>query len=442
MATIEKRKNSYRISVSIGYDATGHQIRKTTTYTPKASTPKAIEKEVQKFAYEFEQKVKDGNIESGYNISFQDYASKWLDTYVKANLSPKTQEMYEWYLNKWIYPAIGYLKMTKVKPAHCQAIYNNMQSLGYSASYIKKIHGCISNVFTYAYKMQVVNDIPTKHCFLPTIEKSNNLKCFTLEQTNTFLHALTMEYTFQRSEHISHNGITGNEQNINAHTQTRTIATQFQLYFVVAIASGLRRGEMLALTWNDIEFLDDAIIVHVNKSTTRTIALGQFMKEPKSKSGYRNVTIPNDCKNLFETWYTQEKKLSEQLGTAWKGKTGNDFNDTFIFIQHNGKQMSMHTPYYKMQEIIDNFNKHLDDMISENPSMEQYYEDLKLPHISLHGLRHTNATLSLANNIDIETVAHRLGHARASITLDVYGHALESIDKRASNTLGKLLEIK
>lgn len=89
--------------------------------------------------------------------------------------------------------------------------------------------------------------------------------------------------------------------------------------------------------------------------------------------------------------------------------------------------MSVDTPTHKFREILDLYNSQVAKTESE-----------KLPIIRIHDLRHTSATLLLANGTDIETVSKRLGHSKASITLDVYGHAMKEMDRKAADTLEQL----
>ena len=118
--------------------------------------------------------------------------------------------------------------------------------------------------------------------------------------------------------------------------------------------------------------------------------------------------------------YQEEQKAYRlSLGSYWMG-------DNYIFIQDNGKQMDISTPNKVFKKIIHLYNlKHPDDL---------------LPDITLHGLRHTSATLLIGQNVDIKTVSHRLGHADTSTTIDIYAHALEKLDKDAADKLANLLK--
>ena len=187
---------------------------------------------------------------------------------------------------------------------------------------------------------------------------------------------------------------------------------------------------MLALTWNDIDFENKCI--KVNKALVRTREQGKIVKDTKTVAGNRDIKLPDECFKLLREWKTEQMEICLEVGSKWEGFRGSEFDNNFIFIQTEtniGQCMDTDTPYNKFKEIIRLYN----DTVSDPKD--------KLPEIRLHDLRHTSATLLLAQGVDIETVAKRLGHAKASVTLDIYGHALESMDEVASDTLERLLSV-
>ena len=180
----------------------------------------------------------------------------------------------------------------------------------------------------------------------------------------------------------------------------------------------------LPLTWNDVDFKSRTI--SINKAITKTKE-GQFVKETKTVAGNREIMLPSQCFEVLKEWKLKQMELALSLGDEWQGETGKDFDKNYIFIQlENGSRMDIDTPTHKFKKAIRNYN----DSCT--------CEENKLPEIHLHDLRHTSATLLLSNHVDIETVSHRLGHSKASITLDVYGHWMEETDRTASDTLENL----
>ena len=115
-----------------------------------------------------------------------------------------------------------------------------------------------------------------------------------------------------------------------------------------------------------------------------------------------------------------------QIGSAWKGKRGKEYDYNFLFTQWDGSLIYPTTPYSDFKKLIRNYNK-------TAPANAQ------LPDITLHDLRHTNATLLIAQNIDVKTVSKRLGHAQTSTTMNIYAHSLQKMDQTASEALESVL---
>ena len=121
--------------------------------------------------------------------------------------------------------------------------------------------------------------------------------------------------------------------------------------------------------------------------------------------------------DMLKDWKDKQDSNRQKLGDRWRG-------EDFIFIQWDGKQMDVDTPYRAFKRIIDRYNAG-----NEN----------KLPNITLHGLRHSFATFQIAGGIDIRTVSGRLGHSNASTTLNIYTHFLEENERKATACLENLL---
>ena len=186
------------------------------------------------------------------------------------------------------------------------------------------------------------------------------------------------------------------------------------------------------MTWKDLDF--DKQTVSITKAVAATKD-GQIVKGPKTDAGVRDIVLPSECFALLKKWKGEQRLLCLKMGTAWKGhrdiihggKMTDAFDENAVFIQiDNGLPVHIATPGHKFTEVIDLYNKTCEK------------EEDKLPKIRLHDLRHTSATLLLSKNTDIETVARRLGHSKASVTLDIYGHALPENDRQAADILGTM----
>lgn len=423
MATIVKRGSSYRIMVPNGYDIYGKKIMETTTFKPdKDMTEKQIKKAVEKFAFEFEDRVKNGKLLKGNKMTFHEYSNKWLTEYASNNLAMTTIEGYKTFINQILLPAFGHLKLTEISPLHLQMFYNNLledgvrsdnQKGGYSKGSIKKISAILSSMLNTAVQWQLIENNPCQKVKTPKTPKiKESIKFFTLEQTEEFLLALDMPIISVHSEHDRVDD-TGKKYHVPTYTEKRTLPLQFKSFFYVALFGGLRRGEILALTWDDID-LENGILT-INKSAA--VVNNQIInKSTKNDSSNRTIQLPNVVTNLLKEQKKEQNVYRLSIGDQWIG-------ENHIFIQWNGKQMHPSTPYHTFKKVINNYNSTVEDVKD------------KLPSITLHGLRHTSATLLISNNVNVRTVSARLGHAQTSTTMNIYAHALESLDIQAANIL-------
>ena len=428
MASITKRNNSYRVSVSNGRDSFGKQIIETATFTPDPNkTDKQNQKALEKFAMEFEDKVKSGKYLDGEKLTFKEFVDIWFNDYGNTHLEQTTIQMYKHLLNMHIIPEIGHLKLAKILPAHLNKLYNLLNSQrkdgkpgGYAPKTIKHVHNTISGIFASAVKWNIVTDNPCDRVEPPKmVHTRDKLKYFTIEQTSTFLSLLEKDYTTTCKAHDRVDD-TGKSYHVADYSETRSIPTQFRLFFHLALFCGLRRGELIALEWSDLDFTDNS--VNITKSTA-CVNGKPITKSTKTNSSIRKISVPASVMTLAKKYRKEQLEYRMTLGSQWQG-------NNYIFIQWNGCQMHPDTPYKTFKKIIKRHNASVTN------------ESDKLPDIPLHGLRHTSATLLISQNVDVKTVSNRLGHAQTSTTMDIYSHALKKMDEQAAVVLDDLLTKK
>ncbi len=169
----------------------------------------------------------------------------------------------------------------------------------------------------------------------------------------------------------------------------------YEMYYI-ELATGLRRGELLGLKWDDIDMKQG--IIWIRRQISRID--GKIMEAPlKTKNSYRTVTISPQAIEV----------LKQQ-----KTKT----NDQYVFPSPNGGPISPD---------------------SVNNMLKRVLERAEIPKVRFHDLRHTFATLALQNGVDIKTVSGMLGHFSAGFTLDTYAHVTTSAQKEAAETIGNIL---
>lgn len=440
MATIQKRGDSYKITVSAGYDAEGKQIRHTMTYKPEAKEgTRKQEKELQKVALDFEERVKNGEIYSGEKITFNQFMETWEKEWSKNNLTPSQQECYKRLLEKHVCVHIGNMKIADIKTMHCQKIINISVNSGYAVKTTRKMFSSMNSVFKYAKRMQIIKTNPCNDAELPKKKgkKYEDIRAFNIEQSRKFLEALGDTY---QKEHGSRTrkDRSGNAYQVKAYTTDFQIPYQFQVFYTIACYSGCRRGELLALTWKDIDFENQ--IIDINKAIAESKETGIYVKDPKTTSGYRKITLPSICFEMLHKWQEMEINQRIRLSNKWEGEQLNQFENQFIFIQENGKPMDPKTPTHKFKDILELINNKIQkeaELLEDPEAKEKKLSEL-LPIITLHELRHTASTLLVSQGMDIATISKRLGHSEISTTLNIYTHALPEKDREASDILEKI----
>jgi len=428
MASITKRNKSYRVAVSNGRDSSGKQIIETATFTPDPTkTDKQNQKALEKFAFEFEEKVKSGKYLDGEKITFKDFVDIWFDDYGNTHLEQASIQLYKHLLDKHIIPEIGHLKISKILPAHLNKLYNTLNTErkdgkpgGYAPKTIKHVHNTISGIYTSAVKWNIVADNPCDRVEPPRMAPTRDkLKYFTLEQTELFLSLLDKEYITTCKAHDRVDD-TGKSYHVADYSETRNIPLQFRFFYQMALFCGLRRGELVALEWSDLDFTDNS--VSITKSTA-CVGGKPVTKTTKTNSSIRKISVPASVMALAKKYKKEQMQYRLAIGSQWE-------EENHIFIQWNGKQMHPDTPYKTFKKIIKRYNATVKN------------EAEKLPDIPLHGLRHTSATLLISQNVDVKTVSNRLGHAQTSTTMDIYSHALQKMDEQAAVVLDDLLTKK
>ena len=186
---------------------------------------------------------------------------------------------------------------------------------------------------------------------------------------------------------------------------------KYETYFKLVLATGLRRGEACGLKWSDINWRKRTI--HVQRGVVKLSHQESITKDPKTSSGDRMVYLSKEMCQLLKAWRKECEWDRQQTANETVSE------DDYLFRQPNGKPMNPCTFTYRFKLILKANNLPLD--------------------LSVHSLRHTNASLLIAQGVDVRTVASLLGHAQASTTLDIYAHAFDKNKRKAQEKLGKAI---
>lgn len=389
--SIEKRgKNSYRLIVSEGYDLHGKPLihRKTVH-----GTKKEAEVELAKFVTE----VQNGLVIDGKALRFSEFVEIWKRDYGSKELAPSTYKRYCRMLETRLLPYFGRFYINKIKPTDIMKFYDLLEKdtqlvrkQGNNGTKTKKPlsgktilehHRLLRAMLHKAVYWQLIVTNPAERVQPPKARKPKR-KSYDDEQTKILLENLE---------------------------QLSIEDTKYKVAIILTVFTGVRLGELMGLEWQDIDLKDG--IICINRSSQYLADLGVFTKVPKTESSIREIAIPEFIVSLLEEyklWYEDQKSFYGELWT----------DSDRLFVQVDGKPMHPST-------------------ISK--WFVKYVAQIGLPVINFHGLRHTNASLLVAQNIDIAVISARLGHAQISTTLDFYVHPLLSHNRKAGYALENLL---
>lgn len=444
MASIRKRGNSYQITVSNGRDSTGKQIIETATFIPDPGmTKKQIERALEQFKVDFERDVKAGQNVKGRQMTLQQLSKLFLEDndphadMQNAPLSISTWAEYKRSLEKRILPKLGHLKISTIIPKTLKDYSKEMRqdgarqdkkSGGLSENTITKDCAVVSSLLSYAVGEGLLQINPLIYAGKQSkghkVKKEYKVKTLTIEQTQAFLWALDnpIKIKYAPRKRTDRQGVV---YNIEGYQSTWKLALKWRAYFYLALFVGDRRGENISLTWKDIDFNTGE--VHITQSTVS--AEGKlYHKETKTYKS-RTPVIPQVVIDVLKQWKIEQLQLCMERGSYWQGYHGKDFNKNYIFTQENGKQMHPDSPYTQFKRIIRLYN--------ENVASD---EDHKIPeNVTPHDLRHTAASILIANNMDPRSVAGVLGHANPSTTLNIYSYFFQTKNKEAANIMEETL---
>ncbi len=389
--SIEKRgKNSYRLTVSEGFDLNGNpMIHRKTVH----GTKKDAEVELAKFVTE----VQNGLVIDGKSLKFSEFTEIWKRDYGSKELAPTTYKRYCRMLETRLLPYFGHFYINKIRPTDIMKFYDLLEKdtqlvrkSGNNGAKTKKPlsgktilehHRLLRAMLHKAVYWQLIVANPAERVQAPKARKPKR-RSYDDEQTKILLENL---------EKLS------------------IEETKYKVAIILTVFTGVRLGELMGLEWQDVDFKNG--IISINRSSQYLSDMGVFTKTPKTESSIREIAIPEFIISLLEEyklWYEEQKSIYGELWT----------NSDRLFVQTDGKPMHPS---------------------SISKWFVKYVSTIGLPVINFHGLRHTNASLLVAQNVDIAVISARLGHAQISTTLDFYVHPLLSHNRKAGYALENLL---
>lgn len=317
-------------------------------------------------------------------LSTETTLNEWFDFFVNniiIDLAPNTKRNYKERYYRNIQPLLGNMLLTEIKPLHCKLVFNQMENSDYSGSTIRQAYICMGTLF----KSALENDLITKHPmngvrFNKPVKEASDIKVLTIEEQQKFLEVAKSSHNYYQ--------------------------------YALLLETGLRTGELIALTWNDVDFENRTLTI--KKSMEYRYSNGCWRAGPtKSPQSYRTIPLTNRALEILETIYKNRpcQKHSETLSQNLE-----------YLDRHTGK-----TQTFSMEDLI--FLNWRTGEPAKNSSYDTHLYKLcdkaNIKRFSMHTLRHTYATRAIESGMQPKVLQMLLGHSNLKTTMDRYVHVTD-----------------
>ncbi len=308
-------------------------------------------------------------------ITLGEFLSGWLSS-SKPSKRPRTWTHYEQVSRTYILPQLEKIKVKDLRPEHIQTLYNGMLARGVGVFTVLKVHTVLHSALSYAVRTGVIGSNPAS-LTIPPREPSDEMKILDESQVSQML--------------VSARG------------------SRLEVLFHMAVVTGMRQMELLGLKWTDLDWANQTI--RVERQLLRPDGEGAMFAPPKTKFGKRSLALGSTTIAVLRSHYEDQQNERKSAGDDWH---------EYGLIFPNRLGGPIHP-----RNLLRDFKKLL--------------RDGGLPEIRFHDLRHTAASLMLNHGIPVIIVSRRLGHAKPSITLDIYGHLIPSLQTEVAEKMDKLV---
>ncbi len=321
-------------------------------------------------------KANEGMLPTSADRKIKDYLPEWLETVQKDKVRTSTYVKYK-KLSKYILEELGDYTLQKITPFQIKTFYNKKLADGLSTKTVSSIHGLLHVSFetavSWGYVTRNICDVVE-----PPKIVSRQGTPLTIEQAKILLE--------QVKDH------------------------RLEVLLTMAIVTGMRRGELLALRWSSVDLIRGIAIV---LNTVDYIPkYGYVETAPKTKAGKRPISLPPFLITMLIEHKKKQEVNRKRYGNAWE-------NRDLVFPD-------IHGGYFNPSYLLRVFKKIL--------------IDAGLPHMHFHDLRHSAATILLTMGVNVKIIQELLGHSNVALTLDTYSHLLPSMQEDAVNMWDELFK--
>ena len=379
---IIQRGKSYTFTVALGMDSNGKQIRKTTTFVPpEGMTEKKADKLAKEEYINFKNRCK-GLADFNENMRFRELVEEYFKVYAPNKLKPITAYNYQKMIDYRFMKYFGNKKLKDINTAMLTDFFNNQTEIDkngeqhpLAASTTKRIYNIMQSLFRFAVNQKYIKETPCSGVILPKkdVSAEEKRRYLTEDEISRFL-PLFEQYS------------------------------SFNTIVKLLLYTGMRSGEALGLQWTDIDLKNRIITVN---HTLSDVGGKHFLTTPKTKTSRRNIAMSETVYEMLREHRKHQMESQMLLGSEFA-------HPEMVFTSERGN--------YK-------------DRSSLNTSFRRFLKNTEFDFMTLHCLRHCNATLLLNCGVDIKIVSDHLGHSNIGTTANIYADVLESSRRKTAEIL-------
>lgn len=306
------------------------------------------------------------------------YLASWLET-KRPDVKEATWRTYAYLNRKYLTPAIGRVKLTQLTAQHVQRLIATGQTRGLSSKTLSDIYGLLHQALRAAERLGLVARDVSARVDRPRV-KTPEMRTLSREQANDLLRAARGHW--------------------------------LEPLFRLALTTGMRHGELLALRWREVDLQGRRLSV---VATLRWLHGEAIFTAPKTRRSRRQIALSPEMVAALRDWRHLRRVWQMAAGPAWQGER---YGDT-VFVDQLGRPLQPHRVLRQYRALL---------------------AAAGLPRIRFHDLRHTCATLLLAQRVHPKVVSEMLGHATVTMTLDRYSHVLPDMQEEAARVIGGMLD--
>ena len=334
------------------------------------------QRECHDWVREITNKIEHGMSFDATQLTLERYMESWL-TGKDLSIRQNTARNYRRYAEQNILPVIGKMRLQNILPAHIRQLYLRMQAEGKGSRTIQLVHATLHCALKQAVKERLIGYNPMDAVERPKVE-TKEFHIFTESQARTFLEAAS--------------------------------GHPYEVLFYLALTTGLRKGELLGLMWEDVDWEKGTL--RIERQLQQAYSSSAVLVPTKTRSGRRQIKLGRIGLTMLEAHRQRQEAQKTLAGNTWR---------------ENGMIFTTGIGTYASQSKV---SKEFKQILSEND----------LPDIRFHDLRHTSLSLLLDIGTPVNTVQHRAGHSKASVTTDIYGHVMAHSQDAAAENIEQIVK--